>query len=100
MAEPTLYPFVIDRPYGRVEVVLEVYGDGDDMVAGIYTLKGAINLRPKRWLKVVRGHIRRLERICKQSGCCELRLAGRNWHRVLPDYEPLAGLQNGLRKAL
>jgi hypothetical protein len=29
-----------------------------------------------------------------------MRVAGRNWARVLTDYEPLGGLRNGLRKAL
>ena len=81
--------------------MLEVYGSGDDMVAGIYQVTGLINLKPKRWLRVVRGHLRRIERICKESGCCELRIAGRDWSRVLRDYEPLAGGQKHLlRKAL
>ena len=95
-----LFPLVIDRPYGRVELVLEVYGSGDDMIAGIYELRGRINLKPKRWLKVVRAHVHRIERICKFSGCCELRVAGRNWKRILPEYEPYDGVPNGLRKRL
>ena len=100
MAEPELFPFIIDRPYGRVEVVMEVYGSGDDMIAGIYQLRGKVNLRPKRWLRVVRAHVKRLERIAKESGCRELRVAGRFWGRVLPDYEPYDGVPNGLRKVL
>lgn len=98
--EPERYPFVIERPYGRVEIIMEVYGDGDDMIAGIFTLKGRINLKPKRWLKVVRAHVHRLERIAKFSGCRELRVAGRNWKRILPEYESYDGVPNGLRKAL
>lgn len=94
------FPFVIDRPYGRVEVVLEVYGSGDDMVCGIYKLNGQINLPPKRWLQVVRGHVHRIERIVKQSGCREMRVAGRSWKRILPEYQPYDGVRNGLRKAL
>lgn len=95
-----LYRFKIRRPYGRAVVELEVYGDGDFMFAGIRRLRGRIDLPPRRWLRVVRAHIHRIERIVKQSGCRELRVAGRDWYRILPEYEPLAGVPNGLRKRL
>jgi len=93
------YPFVIERPYGRVEVVLEVYGTGDEMICGIYELRGKINVR-RHFHKLIRAHVKRLERIAKQSGCSEMRVAGRNWKRILKDYQPLDGVENGLRKAL
>lgn len=95
-----LLRFKIRRPYGKAVVELEVYGDGDFRIAGIKRLKGRINLPPKRWLKVVRGHIHRIERIVKESGCCELRVAGRDWKRILTDYEPYDGVPNRLRKVL
>jgi len=97
---PELYRFKIRRPYGRAVVELEVYGDGDTMIAGIKRLRGRIDLTPKRWLAVVRGHLHRIERIVKQSGCRELRVAGRNWKHILTDYEPYDGVPNGLRKRL
>lgn len=102
MTDPTLFRFKIRRSYGCAVVELEVYGDGDFMFAGIRRLRGRINLRPmsRRWYAIIRGHIHRIERICKRSGCCELRVAGRKWSRVLTDYEPYAGVPNGLRKAL
>lgn len=100
MTDPTLFRFKIRRPYGCAVVELEVYGDGDFMYAGIRRLKGRVNLGPKRWLKVVRAHVKRLECIVKESGCRELRVAGRFWGRVLPDYEPYEGVENGLRKRL
>ena len=95
-----LFRFKIRRPYGRAVVELEVYGHGDFMYARIKRLKGRIDLPPKRWLKVVRGHVHRIERICKFSGCSELRVAGRNWKEILPEYEPYDGVPNGLRKRL
>ena len=95
-----LYRFKIRRPYGKAVVEIEVYGDGDFMYAGIKRLKGRIDLPPKRWLKVVRAHVKRLETIVKESGCRELRVAGRFWGRVLLDYEPYDGVPNGLRKRL
>lgn len=100
MTDPTLFRFKIRRPYGCAAVELEVYGDGDFMYAGIRRLKGRLDLKPKRWLRVVRAHVKRLEGIVRDSGCRELRVAGRNWSRVLPDYEPYEGVPNGLRKVL
>jgi hypothetical protein len=29
-----------------------------------------------------------------------MRLGGRDWSKILPDYEPLDGVPNGLRKRL
>lgn len=96
------YSFVIERPYGRVEVVLEIYRHGKMVVASIYDLRGKINLRPmsKRWYAVVRGHLHRIERIVKEAGCCEMRMDGRRWSRVLTEYEPVEGFSNRLRKVL
>ena len=96
------YPFVIERPYGRVEVVLEIYGAGGEVIASIFDLRGKINLRPmsKRWYAVVRGHLHRIERIVKEAGCREMRMDGRRWSRVLPEYEPVEGFPNRLRKVL
>jgi hypothetical protein len=69
------------------------------MTVGIFDLRGKLNVR-RHWFRLVRAHVRRLERIAKESGASEMRVAGRNWSRVLLDYEPLDGIENGLRKAL
>jgi hypothetical protein len=95
------FSFTIRRPgVGEGRILLEVYGDGDRMIAGIRKLYGWINVPPKQWLRIVRAEIRTIERICKESGCRELRVAGRDWSRILTDYEPYDGPRNGLRKVL
>lgn len=93
-------PFEIIRPYGRVRIELEVYDDNGIRVCGLYSLRGRISLPPKRWLRVVRKEMHRIEGIARAASCREIRLAGRNWSRVLPDYEPMPGIENRLRKVL
>lgn len=93
-------PFAIDRPFGRVDVTLEVYEEDGKRVCGIYKLDGQINLPPRKWLAAVRDEMRVIERIAREAGCDELRIAGRNWAPILPDFDSLIGPRNGLRKAL
>ena len=88
-------------PGVSVQFVFEVYEEGDRRICGIHTLEGDINLPPKQWLRTVRSELKTLETIAKQAGCAEMRVAGRDWSRVLPDYERMAGpIPNRLRKAL
>lgn len=95
-----IIPFRIERRYGSVEMALEVYEEDGRKVCGIFTLKGKIRLRPHAWLRTVRREVRVIEGIARRAGCEEVRIAGRNWRRVLPDYEPYDGPRNGIRKSL
>ena len=98
---PDYWPHTIDiEGVGCAAMILEVYGSGDFMVCGIYQMVGKIKAKPKAWLRVVREEMRKIERVCKESGISEMRVAGRDWHRILPDYEPFDGVPNGLRKRL
>ena len=94
------YPFEIVRPYGRVTVVLEVFGDGDNMVCGFRWVEGHIDLPPKQAFKVIREEILKLEDIARKSGVSEMRHAGDARAVFFPDYEPFEGLRNGRRKRL
>jgi hypothetical protein len=48
----------------------------------------------------VREQMRLIEQMAKESGVTEMRVAGRDWSRVLRDYEPFDEVPNGLRKVL
>ena len=101
VAKPAYFPKIIDiEGVGCVVMIFEVYGSGDHMVSGLYHMTGKINLPPKAWLRVVREQMGRIEQIARQSGVSELRIAGRDWSRILPDYEPFNEIPNGLRKFL
>lgn len=95
-----LEPFRIIRPGCRAVMQLRVYEEPTGLVCEISDLKGRIDLPRRQWLAAVREEIGKIEGIAKAAGCNEMRLGGRRWSRVLPDYEPLSGVTNGLRKAL
>lgn len=88
------------RPWGEVVLILEAYEDGGAIVCGIRHCIGRIALRPKAWLRHVRAELRLLEDIAREKGATEMRVAGRDWSRVFPDYEPMPGITNRLRKRL
>lgn len=79
---------------------LRVYEEPTGLVCEISDLKGRIDLPRRQWLAAVREEIGKIEGIARSAGCNEMRLGGRAWSRVLPDYEPLGGVTNGLRKVL
>lgn len=95
-------------PNGAGLVTLELYednqGTSDDpvlvKVCGIHHIEGQLRLPPKKWLQAIRAELKIIEGIARDAGCAEMRLAGRNWSRVLTDYEPLPGIENRLRKVL
>ena len=96
-----LQPLALSVPGGTATVVFEVYQEGDELICGLRNLEGRFNLPPKAWLRTLRAEMTKLETIARDAGCAEMRLAGRDWSRVLPDYEPLpGGKPNRLRKRL
>ncbi len=79
----------------------EIYEENGETICGLYQFEGSIDHRPKAWLRLVRKHVAQFEAQAKAAGCVEFRIAGRDWSRVLPDYEPLpGGKPNRIRKRL
>lgn len=100
-----LEPLAVWGPGFSVMLVFDVYEDLGKTIFGIRYLEGRINLPPKAWLATVRQVLSDLERKAIEADCHEMRLAGRDWSRVLEGmgWEPMEGLlqgKNGLRKAL
>lgn len=78
-------------------MVLEITSD---LVCWVKYIGGRIEGGPKRRLQFFRDVMRNLEHVARGSGCCEIRLCGRDWSKILPDYLPCDGYPNELRKAL
>lgn len=95
-----LKPFRITRPGCRAVIRLEVIQEPTGLVCVVDKLKGRIDLARTDWIAAVREEIGKIERLAIAANCNEMRLGGRKWARILPDYEPLAGVKNGLRKRL
>lgn len=93
-------PFLIEYPGVRVEITFEAYEENGRKVCGIYQIDGEINRPPKAWLAIVRAEVAKIADIARNAGCDELRIAGRDWSRVLPEFEPFDGPVNGIRRML
>jgi hypothetical protein len=61
---------------------------------------GKYKAGPKAFTRFVRGVVRTIEQKAKEIGCQEVRLGGRDWSTVLPDYLKFDGMTNGLRKQI
>jgi hypothetical protein len=85
---------------GAAALILEIYEEDGRVICGIYQMAAKIDLPPKQWLHLVRSGMAFVEQKARESGATEMRVAGRDWSRVLPDYEPFDGVKNGLRKVL
>lgn len=94
-------PFTIERPEGTVLMVLQtIIEDDGNKVCGIKQIVGSIPAKPKAWVRAVREEVAKIEGLARDAGFDEIRITGRDWSRILPDYEPCEGLTNGIRKRL
>lgn len=92
--------FDIEHQGATGVIVVDVYEEDGRMCFGITQLVAKIETPPKRWLRLVRSAVAELSDWARRADCSEIRIAGRDWSRVLPDFEPFDGPRNGLRKAL
>jgi hypothetical protein len=97
---PQLPPIAIAVQGGEAMLVLETFEEDGRMICGVFQLEGRLQLPPKAWLRTIRNEMAKIERIAAAAGCAELRLRGRDWIRIFPNYEPWPGFPNGLRKRL
>lgn len=92
---------VVEHPHGSGMVIFDVFAEGDDIICGLRLLEGKLTLPSKQWVKAMRDTMREFERRAREAGCTEMRVSGRDWSRILPDYEFIAGdAPNLLRKRL
>lgn len=61
---------------------------------------GSVGLTPRRWLAVMREGIGHVEALARSIGCHEVRIGGRDWSRILTDYQPFDDVPNRMRKVL
>ena len=82
---------------GHCLMVLEVTSG---LVCWTKYLAGAIEGGPKARVAIMRAAIEHIEAVARAAGCTEHRLCGRDWARILPDYQPCDGPRNALKKEL
>ncbi len=96
----TTCTFGVYLPDGGGLVTLEFYEEDNRLICGIYQIEGRLKQPPKQWLRTMRAILKTIETVVRNAGCSEIRVAGRNWQRILTDYEPMPGIENRLRKGL
>lgn len=99
-SEPGRVTLQIEHGGAEGVMVADLYEEEGIMCFGITQFTGRIGTAPRRWLEVVRASVATIGDLARQSGCQEIRVAGRDWSKILPDFEPFEGPRNGLRKAL
>lgn len=98
-------PVPISTPAGDALAWFEIAeheADPKRMVCWVYYLMkvSSAGLGPKAWLASVRQVVGTLEQKAREAGCVEMRVRGRDWSRILHDYEFIDGVPNGLKKRL
>lgn len=72
-----------------------------DLCCWIKCAAGRVRGGPKARVKTIRGIIAFIEKVSREAGCSQIKFCGRAaWRRILPDYQPLSGHRNGLKKEL
>lgn len=61
---------------------------------------GSVTASPRKWLAIMRSGIAQIEALAKAAGCTETRIGGRDWSRVLTDYQRFDDVPNRMRKAI
>jgi hypothetical protein len=78
-------------------IVLEI---GADLCCWVKCLAGSVDGGPKQRALTIRQGMHHIENIAKAAGCTELKLCGRDWSRIFPEYTPFDGFRSGLKKDL
>lgn len=61
---------------------------------------GAVPFSPRKWVGLMRDGMGLLELAARATGQAEIRIGGRDWSRVFPDFERFDDVPNRLRKVL
>ena len=92
-------PVELSCPEGAVTLAFEGYEEAGDATGGVLDPEG--DFARGTLVTAARREMKTLEALARKAGCAEMRVAGRNWARVLNDYQPLpGGKPNRLRKRL
>lgn len=81
-------------------LMVSVSEDNGQLVAWTYAIAGKIDGKPKERLKAMRVALRAIEQVARDAGCVALRICGRDYRKMFPDYRPYDGPRNGLEKVL
>lgn len=86
---------------GAALLVIEPSVENGVPVLWLEYFAGAVHGGPRHWISMIRQGVRHFEIKAREAGQRETRVGGRDWSRILPDYERYDPAKpNSLRKAL
>lgn len=81
-------------------IVTEICTLDGAKVCWLSYLAGSVNTPPRHWLRIIRDGVAEIEALARAAGCEQVRIGGRDWSRILPDYERFDDEPNRMRKVL
>lgn len=92
--------FRVERPGASVAVTLQLFAEGEEIICGLRSMEGRIELRPKALRAAAIEELQKIEVLAKSAGCTEMRHSGDERAWCLADYEPMPELPHGRKKRL
>lgn len=87
-------------PGGSGYIVFEMFDEDGKVKCFTSYVAGMTALKPKAWIRTMRGILTDFEARLQDAGCTENFIGGRDWSRVFPDYQPAGDVPNRLKKVL
>lgn len=82
-------------------VILDLTDEGGEVACWVSYIAGQVDLPPKAWLRAMRQMMAELEQLARRAGCRFMRIGGRDYRRIFPDYAPFdPKAPNRLQKVL
>lgn len=83
-------------------IVIDIVEDDDETLAcWVSYIVGVIDMLPRRKLEYLRWMMSGIETVARRAGCRFMRIGGRDYRRIFPDYAPFdPEAPNRLQKVL
>lgn len=92
--------FEVRRKSARGALIAEIFEEDGKLCCWACFIAGKVDGGPRQFLRTMREIMAGLEFHVKQAGCAEMRIGGRDWSRVFPDFSVADPATNELRKVL
>lgn len=90
----------VSAPEGYGAVVSELCTIDGVQCLWLNYIAGSSDVGPRGFIRAVRKIMAEYEKLARNAGCEEIRIGGRDWSRIFPEFERFDDKPNRLRKRL